>query len=298
MAAAKMKQRAKPTAQLSDDELRRLSDRELRKRLRAEGKEFDELLAQGDPGAGLAPKKAEPLREAFIGELEARRAQLDRLEGTLRPDPREVENRAVAERIADWARRAAARESHAPADDEFIRGLHRGLMKEEIKRETRRKVDAISELRKNPPEPRAASIAAAVLSDPELWDLLHQRLREGVEVVGDFGKRYEMRTADRILDLGDVSTLFVFLHLLGEHGQVKVGDIGAAGHLPDPTLPPIENLRPRLAHLRANGFLAVRVEDGTAYVGYGERVREIAAKWAIELPEAEPGKVETAASTV
>lgn len=151
--------------------------------------------------------------------------------------------------------------------------------------ETKRLVKDLARARKR--HPQAESLVAAVMSDPDLFDLLHERVRPNATLVDEYGRETRGTLTERVLDLEHLSTLYLLLHLIVENGgrPITVPSSGwidrapEAGHLP---LLPV----PALAQLRRNGFItSTRTDDGQRWIGLGSRVLTIATRWEIPLPE-------------
>jgi hypothetical protein len=83
----------------------------------------------------------------------------------------------MARAFASWrlGRRKAIAEAHDEESREWLAQLREAMAERERELAAREKQAA--EDRKNPPDPRAESVLAAVLADHELWDAVHVRLR-------------------------------------------------------------------------------------------------------------------------
>lgn len=114
-----------------------------------------------------------------------------------------------------------------------------------------------------------------------LFEGLHHKLRD-TEVVDEYGRQVPGAVAARVYELEDVSTLFVVFNAITANGghDIEVSEHGVVGA----GLPPIP--RGSLTQLRRNGWLTVAEAGAGLRVGLGERTRDIAATWSIELPEA------------
>jgi hypothetical protein len=128
--------------------------------------------------------------------------------------------------------------------------------------------------------PEASSIIAAVLADPFLFDGLRDKYRPDTVEVDEYGHEHVGSTG-RIFELESVAALHVLLSLLVANGghPVEVREHGVLGdglpRLPQGALGP----------LRLNAYLVVEKVAAGFRVGAGPRVRQIAARWDIDLPE-------------
>ena len=191
------------------------------------------------------------------------------------------------------SRRAAAKELATDEDKKFLREMQEASLEQQRQREAEAKLQELQEKRRaGPPEPRAASVRAAVLADSEyLFDGLTRRLRKAA-VPTHFGGVQPSMSNEPVFELEDVGVAFVILHLLHERGEVVISDWGAGGRWPAGSeLLPTPRLAQRLAHLARNGLIEIRAdESGGRRIGYGERARQIAARWGITIKE--PSKPE------
>ena len=80
--------------------------------------------------------------------------------------------------------------------------------------------------------------------------------------------------------------LVTVLHLLRELGSVEISGMGTTARWPrrEPPIVPVDALRDKLLQLRQQRWLSFTVSADVAQVTYGDRIREIAANWGIELP--------------
>jgi hypothetical protein len=132
--------------------------------------------------------------------------------------------------------------------------------------------------------PQAGDLLAAVFGDRILYDYLQHKMRHDVVSVDEFGNESTSTVSDRILELEEVAALYVLLAKIVQNGghEITVGEHGALGGGDGlPLVPP-----KTLGQLRRNGFITARREAAGLQVGTGERVREIAARWSIQLPGA------------
>lgn len=265
-----------PPQRISDERLAKLPghkiDEALDRRLR-----YYDTVAASDPGAGLPPVKAEPARAAQIETLRRETAELERLKAASDAWHAAPERRPGFLEMMRSLNRNAINEAHQnPEDKELIRQNHEALLAQEREREDKEKLRQLKEKREaGPPDPRAALVTAAVLSDSQILEGMRYRLRPAQ----GGGQR-----AYRTLDYEDVGVLACILHLLEESGSVLVRDFSVSAVFADPELPRISNLGPTLKVLRKNGWLDATFENGMGRYTYGPRTREIAARWQIDLP--------------
>jgi hypothetical protein len=256
------------------------SPTELRKRIRETEKRIEHLEGVPDPGSGLPPAEARTRRDAQIAELEVVHDELSALRAAWKEtSPQEVEKKSIAERLRYLGRTQAARELHTPEANALIRESSEALHEKERERTARRRLAELRERRANPPDPRAASILAAVAADDILLSCLEHRFRP---VEGQEGQ-----TATSVLSAADIGVLLVTLRLLGERNPLRFQGWASATSWPwrDPRIAPAEGLRDSLRELRRLGFLDITVTGDTASVSYGTRVKEIAARWNIVLAD-------------
>lgn len=147
------------------------------------------------------------------------------------------------------------------------------------------KIAQLAKARKR--HPQAENLVAAVLGDPRLHDLLHERIRENVTLIDDRGRETRGTTTERILELRHVSTLFVLLNAIVANGghEIRVNSHGVLveRNSVDGRLPFLD--LKTFPQLRRNGYITTRAEGSECVVGLGERVRKLARKWEITLPE-------------
>ena len=132
--------------------------------------------------------------------------------------------------------------------------------------------------------PQAYDLVAAVMSDPFLFDGLKHRFRPDATVLDDLGREQQGVSAVRIYEYENIAALHVIVSLIVANGGQEIV-VGEHGFLPDglPNLP-----SGALTQLRRNGWLEATQEGTGTHVGLGPRVREIAERWGIELPEPAP----------
>jgi hypothetical protein len=117
------------------------------------------------------------------------------------------------------------------------------------------------------------------MSDPELFDAIFHKLRE--DGVGGY-------VATNLLTIHEIGVLWTCLNLLNERGVVEVTGMAADARWPrhEPPIPRTEGLRDALMELRREKWLAFTIEGDVTRIKYGERIKEIAAKWGVPLADA------------
>lgn len=154
--------------------------------------------------------------------------------------------------------------------------------REEVR--TRAKIAEIAKARRR--HPQAESLVAAVMGDPDLFDLLHERLREGVLTIDEYGRESRGVATVPILSPEHVAALSMLVNLIAENGgrEIVVRDTGLVERRRDEGRLPFLPVR-ALAQLKRNAFVTVRAEGSQRIVGPGSRMRALAKKWGIALPE-------------
>jgi hypothetical protein len=131
--------------------------------------------------------------------------------------------------------------------------------------------------------PQAESVVAAVMGDPDLFDLLGQRIRRDVRLYDEYGNVSKGTTVEPILELDHIGVLFTIVSLIAENGgrEIRLNQHGApvGRKAEDGRLPflPVKTL----GQLRRNGFLSVRSEGTDFLICLGPRTRKLAARWEI-----------------
>ena len=170
-----------------------------------------------------------------------------------------------------------------PENKRFLAELREASQEREKERAAKAKVRELGEKRRSKPDARAASIAAAVLSDSTLYELLTRRLRE-TDAVDETGKR--VMSAEPVFEVEDVAVLAVVLDLLNQRNPVVIG-ANHGGTWPRwSDLPPIPGLLERVSHLARNGWLAVSSESGGRSVTYGPESMRAAREAGVEVKAA------------
>jgi len=59
------------------------------------------------------------------------------------------------------------------------------------------------------------------MGDPDLFDLLHERIREDGRIIDEYGRETRGAITDPILELENISTLFITVALIAENAAAK-----------------------------------------------------------------------------
>jgi hypothetical protein len=227
---------------------------------------LDRLANQPDPGAGKSAKEAGAAREKHLQSIEKVATEVDRLEGAIKHDP----SAPTASHRNYKMKRAAV--DAAPRSEKELNALHAShaaMRAQEHERETRSKLARLKDRRKHPPDPRAASVFAALVSSPWLAEALERKLRSGIRVYGDGGEqmlRDDEYITSRILEAQDVAVLFLASKAIEE------GGLFSASTPADRGLNTLGDVAGSLSRLRRNDVLTVRREAERKWrVGWGER---------------------------
>ena len=194
---------------------------------------------------------------------------LTRFDGVLQK-LRRIEHRMIAK-------------AHEGEPQEFLDGLHASMREQQKQRDAKREIAKISERRKHPPDPRASSVLAAVMSSRFLADALERRLRDDILVVEEGRERRVPKGAfvnARVLDAKDVAVLYVAAVTIEDGGLLRT-------HEPDLGLSTIADVPGSLRNLRVNGLLDVTRDGNTWRVAWGERALKIAREAGVgDIPSA------------
>lgn len=117
------------------------------------------------------------------------------------------------------------------------------------------------------------------MADRTVLDCVEHKLRP-IEGSDEF-------TTEALLGAADLGVLTICLHLLHERRPVVIEGWGQAARFQrrETLLPAPGDLRASLIELRRVGYLAIAVHGGQAWVDYGPRSREIAARWGMEIED-------------
>lgn len=279
MAFKKTTKAADPPKRWSDGELVRASVPEIEKHIAAYSNAARRIEEAPAPRTAVE-------RKAALGKLDRFVAEIRRLEDFRRSRVRgTLSDPEVKAQFKSDVMHARALAAQTDEDKAFHAEWAKALSDQQAEREAKKKKAELRERRLHQPDPRAASITAAVLADELFYDGLKRKLRENVVTPGEPGTS---NVVDVLFESEDVAVALILLKLLEERSEVVISDVGSVGRWPDPTLPQISRLRERLGHVRRGGFFEVKVEGGEARVSYGPEIRRIAARWAIKVDEPKP----------
>jgi hypothetical protein len=136
-------------------------------------------------------------------------------------------------------------------------------------RETKPKIARLKDKRRHPPDPKAASVFAALVSLPWLAEALERKLRSGIRVYGDSGERMlrdDEFITTRILEASEIAVLFLASKAIEEGGLLSASTPADRG------LNTLGDVAGSLSRLRRNDLLTVKREGERRWkVGWGER---------------------------
>ena len=154
--------------------------------------------------------------------------------------------------------------------------MHESLHEQEHEREAKSKLRKLADRRKHPPDPRAASVLAAVVSSDFLKDALERKLRSGIRVLEDGVVREladDQYMAVRVFEASDVAVIYLSALAIEEGGLLSASEPADRGLLT------LENVAESLSRLSRNGILTVKREGQRSWrIGWGQRARTIAEK--------------------
>jgi hypothetical protein len=274
---------------MTDEQIARARPEEIEKQIAIHAAEAKRIDA-GDPGLGLPRSEAEKARAAQAAAVAAEDAEIERLRAGLEARaPELAAKQHLREQIKSSGIHAVARNARrSPEEIEMAKQVQEKARLDAARKKLQaRRKKALAP----PPDPRAASIAAAVLSDASLLDNMRRRMREA-EQITEFGRRETVVSSDPVLELEDAGVVLIVMQLLQEGPEILIRDWGAGGRWPeDSDLPPVPRLSNRLAHLAANGYLSIRSDgSGGCSISYGSRAREIAERWGITIATPDTAK--------
>jgi len=157
-----------------------------------------------------------------------------------------------------------------------MRERHEVMREQERQRETKGKLRKLADRRKHPPDPKAASVLAAVVSSDFLKDALERKLRSGIRVLEDGVVREladDKYMAVRVFEATDVTVIYLSALAIEEGGLLSPSEPADRGLLT------LTDVAESLSRLSRNGILTVKHEGERRWrVGWGERARTIAEK--------------------
>jgi hypothetical protein len=264
---------------ITDAQLEKMRPHQIDERLAEYEAWIGRLERQPDPGIGLPPNEAEKLRQDGLQRLEKAVGEAERLRAALPPEPDQFPATREKERILN--RRAIDNFPRSDSEKKGMRERHEAMHAQQHERETKSKLRKLADRRRHPPDPRAASVLAAVMSSPWLADALELRLRSGVRLVTDDGVRDladDEYVATRVLELRDVAVLFVAALAIEQGGLLAASEPANRG------LHELGNAADSLKRLSWAKLLIVKRESSERRwrVSWGERAVEIARKAGVE----------------
>jgi hypothetical protein len=235
------------------------------------------LAGQPDPGAGKSAKEAGEARQEHLKSIERVASEVDRLEGAIKHDP----SAPTASHKNYKMKRAAV--DAAPRSEKELNALHAShaaMRAQEHDRETRSRLARLKDKRRHPPDPKAASVLAALVASDWLAEALERKLRCGIRVFDDSGEhvlRDDEYVTTRILEAQDVAVLFLASKAIEE------GGLFSASTPADRGLNTLGDVAGSLSRLRRNDVLTVKREaDRRWRVGWGERAIRTAREAGVE----------------
>jgi hypothetical protein len=218
---------------------------------------------------------------------------VDRLRAALPPEPDRHAGTRKKERIL--YRRAIENAPRSEEERKGMRELHEGMAEQARKREQKSKLHKLADRRRHPPDPKAASVLAAVLTSDFVKDALERGLRSGITWIEDGVPRElgdDQYVTCRVFEAQDVAVLYLAALAIEE------GGLFSASTPADRGLHTLGDAAGSLGRLRMNKILTVTSEGERRWrVGWGERARSIAEKAGVTplpaAPKAEPEGVLT-----
>jgi hypothetical protein len=254
---------------------------------------LERLKRQPDPGQGLVPREAEKARQTHLKHIEGTVGEVERLRAALPPEPDKYPATRAKERILN--RRAIDTFPRSESEKKGMRERHEAMRAQEHERETKGKLRKLADRRKHPPDPRATSVLAAVLTSDFVKDALERKLRSGIVWIED-GRPRELADDEymtvRVFEAQDVAVLYLAALAIEEGGMLSPSTPADRG------LHSLGDAAGSLGRLRMNKILTVQREGDRRWrVGWGERASSIAKKMGVQnlpaAPKAEPEEVLT-----
>ena len=176
-----------PPKRISDSELESMRPHVIDEKLAERVEWAERIQREPDPGAGLPPKEAETARQRQLTRLENAVGEVDRLRAALPREPDQFPKTRARQRVLN--RRAIDNFPRSEAEKKGMRERHEAMLAQQHQRETRGKLRKLADRRKHPPDPRASSVLAALVSSDWLAEALERKLRSGIRVYGESGER-------------------------------------------------------------------------------------------------------------
>lgn len=282
-----------PPKKISDAELESMRPHVIDEKLAERVEWVERIQREPDPGAGLPAKQAATARQRQLNRLENAVSEVHRLRSALPPEPDQHAGTRKKQRIL--YRRAIDAAPRSEEERKGMRELHEGMAEQARKREQKSKLHKLADRRKNPPDPRASSTLAAVLTSDFLKDAVERKLRSGLRVVEDGVVREladDQFITTRVLEPVDVSVLYLAAI------SIEAGGLLAPSEPADRGLHELRDVADSLKRLSWAGLLTVKREHDRRWrVGWGKRAVKIARKAGVTplpaVPKAEPEGVLT-----
>jgi hypothetical protein len=256
-----------PPKKISDAELESMRPHVIDEKLAERVEWVERIQREPDPGVGLPPKQAETVRQRQLNRLESAVAEVDRLRAALPPEPDQYP--ATRKKQRELNRRAIENAPRPEAERKAMREMQESMHKQQHEREAKSKLARLKDRRKHPPDPRASSVFAALVSSDWLAESLERKLRSGIRVFGDSGEsmlRDDEYITSRILEASDIAVLFLASKAIAQGGLLSASTPADRG------LHTLDDVAGSLSRLRRNDLLTVKGEgERTWRVGWGER---------------------------
>jgi hypothetical protein len=270
-----MRRRASPSPPntITDAQLEKMSEAQIADRAAEHQAWLDRLANQPDPGQGLPAREAGAAREKHLKSIEKTAAEVTRLEAAIARDPF---GPTTSHRNYEMNRNAIANAPRPEAEKQAMREMRENMLEDQHQRETKGKLRTLADRRKHPPDPKASSVLAAVLTSDFLKEALERKLRSGIVWIED-GVSRELPDGEhvtcRVLEAQDVGVLY----LAGL--AIEEGGLFSASTPADRGLHSLGDVPGSLRRLRMNNLLTVRREGDRRWrVAWGSRARSIAEK--------------------
>jgi hypothetical protein len=239
----------------------------------------ERIEREPDPGEGLPAKKAATARARHLNRLESAVAEVDRLAKALPPEP--DPHAGTRKRQRELKRRAIETAPRSESEKEMAREHREIAIAKQHERETQSKLARLKDRRRNPPDPRASSVLAAVVSSDFLAEALELKLRSNIRLVTDGVVRDladDEYVSVRLLEPRDLSVLYLAALSIEQGGLLAAGEPANRG------LHELHDVGGSLQRLGWTGLLAVRREaDRRWRVSWGERAIKIAAQAGVKI---------------
>lgn len=156
------------------------------------------------------------------------------------------------------------------------------MREQERNREAKGELAKLKDRRKHPPDPKASSVLAAVLTSDFVKDAVERKLRAGIVWMED-GRSRQLADAEymtvRVFEPQDVAVLYLAALAIEEGGMLSPSTPADRG------LHSLGDAAGSRGRLRMNKILTVKREssDRRWRVGWGERAIKIAAQAGVKI---------------